>query len=915
MASAAHLTSSNDPLSTPTSLQPAANTGRQLHFPSFIFSVLIVTLHAFLFRIKLQSRTDFARLRTNVSGECRNVLTRSISYDTNGVISPRDTFLAALGPLAEFVDVARAPLLWRGAHAGSQGSRHDGEGDFSSFLYAEGDWLFFFDQAGPVCSGRHYYVMSDANMFAGAALGIGPAVYDSDLVRLRIEVDGNVVFESALGEMFDGTSIPLTSPALLFSDGTPDCGRSRYGPTCARTRLRMAWSFTPMMELSAVAILRHTDTCISENTVCLVRNYNDVTFISALALPPHWRGTSNYLSGDAVKCAVHIAPTPILTADDAAEAKALNAVSINHCPVSTAERIRRNADPRWVLAKPAAPTAAETSFVNAALNPHALMNRLAAQADQVRAVKRCSTLTGEGDSHQVFVARGESGVLTGWRLSFPGTASRAAGVNAPDLSFVGIWDGGDKVGGANFTSPLSLLFGPPARALAEDWDIKPATNQPLAQLYFGSTTLNTSYWALPAPFRVSARVVVQLTSNRTLPLEVCSEAFFVAGGDSGNAMKGNFFAGADAPVGYLRSVVYDFLLVKGTNVIADIVGVEGKLVAVTSFMGMRHGHTSAIHDLPSTAVEGDWLTFVDGSPAPSTWNTGYEDFFDSAHKFLNRFVAASRPFTGHQRFSFAQGDRYYHPEADLFAVRLLTLDAVPFRYSLRVLIEGWIDGDFSASILMQGTLVFYGRTASVPPVVSDTVYAAVELDSPAAVPSGRPHAFAIEGDAAALVRRYRLSSAVAGASLSLNALPQNPSWQPPPGTPPPPTPLNTTFALDVLAIGHGALISFTIALAPDAQSVMLRRLVDLRYGVQRAVLYVDGERVALLQSSDRAFTHIEAHWTSADTLLPPSVTKGKTSLRVTLEVMNDANENRTYPRAMLGEAWTEAKWEAVCFFD
>ena len=739
--------------------------------------------------------------------------------------------------------------------------------------------------------------------------------YDTELSLLRIEVDGNVVFESAVGEMFDGTSIPLTSPAMLFSDGDPDCGRSRYGPVCARTRLRMAWSFTHIMEFSAVALLRHSDQCISDNTVCLVRNYNDVTFISALALPPHWCGTYNYLSGDAVTFAVNVAPTPLLTADDATEARALNAVSINHCQVSTADKLRRNADPRWVLPQPAAPTAAETSFVDAALNPHALMNGLAARAEQVRAAKRCSTLTGKGDSHEVFMAHGESGVLTGWRLSFPG-ASRAAGVNAPDLSFVGIWDGDEIAGGANFTSPLSLLFGPPARALAEDWGM-PATNQPLAQLFFGSTTRNSSYWALPAPFRVSARVVVLLTGNRVLPLEVCSESFFEAGGDtssSASAMNGNFFAGANAPVGYLRSVVYDFLLVKGTNVIADIVGVEGKLVAVTSFLGMRHGHTSVITPgMPSSAVEGDWLFFVDGSPAPSIWNTGFEDFFDSSHGFLARFVMASRPFAGHQRFSFPQG-KYNHPEADLFGVRLLTLDAVPFRHSLRVLIEGFIHGDFSASTLLQGTLIFYGRTASVPPIVSDTVYAAVELDS-ASLPSGRPHAFAIEGDAAAFVRRYRLSSAVAGASLSLNAHAKNPSLQPPPGTPPPPTPLNTTYALDVLAIGHGALISFTIALAPDAQSVMLRRLVDLRYGVQRAVLHVDGRRVALLQSSDRAFTHIDAHWTSADTPLPPSLTVGKTSIRVTLEVNSDANINRTYPLAMLGEAWTEAKWEAVCFFD
>lgn len=77
-----------------------------LRFPSFTFFILAVTLNLFLFNM------EFKLLRANgISKECRGALSHSNTLNDNGAVSPRETFLSALGPLAEFVDAARAPLL------------------------------------------------------------------------------------------------------------------------------------------------------------------------------------------------------------------------------------------------------------------------------------------------------------------------------------------------------------------------------------------------------------------------------------------------------------------------------------------------------------------------------------------------------------------------------------------------------------------------------------------------------------------------------------------------------------------------------------------------------------------------------------------------------------------------------------
>ena len=62
-----------------------------------------------------------------------------------------------LGPYEELLDLERAPLLWRGVQSGMQGSAHEREGDFSAWLYEERGRLYFFDQAGPLCTTRSFY--------------------------------------------------------------------------------------------------------------------------------------------------------------------------------------------------------------------------------------------------------------------------------------------------------------------------------------------------------------------------------------------------------------------------------------------------------------------------------------------------------------------------------------------------------------------------------------------------------------------------------------------------------------------------------------------------------------------------------------------------------------------------------------
>jgi len=70
-----------------------------------------------------------------------------------------------------------------------------------------------------------------------------------------------------------------------------------------------------------------------------------------------------------------------------------------------------------------------------------------------------------------------------------------------------------------------------------------------------------------------------------------------------------------------------------------------------------------------------------------------------------------------------------------------------------------------------------------------------------------------------------------------------------------------------------------------------------------------------VQSSGRAWQHLDTNWRQEDVLLPPLLTRQKSWLDVEVKALGDGGAaGRTYPAAQLGEAWTEAGWEVICYF-
>lgn len=118
-----------------------------------------------------------------------------------------------------------------GMHSGMQGSAHEREGDFSSWLYAESNRLYFLDQAGPLCVARTFFA-------ASGVLADNPDKTDFfERSKLYIEVDGRVVLNLPASQVFfNGTTFPpsLTPsiPGLFFSRA----GVSILYPICANKR-------------------------------------------------------------------------------------------------------------------------------------------------------------------------------------------------------------------------------------------------------------------------------------------------------------------------------------------------------------------------------------------------------------------------------------------------------------------------------------------------------------------------------------------------------------------------------------------------------------------------------------------------------------------------------------------------------
>ena len=782
----------------------------------------------------------------------------------------------ASGPLAELLELPRlAPLLWPGIESGMQGSAHEREGDFSSWLYAEEERLFFFDQAGPLCLTRY---------FSGASgeLADDPALRFFEDAVLGIEVDGVEVLAAPAEVFFNGALEALFPAGLtsslpgVFSRG----GNVLLTPVCAHERLRLsfAFPFSPDPRFSrAVAGLEvnssaqamaQADACVAADMKCFLKVYTDSSFLRF--------------------------PTPKLPEGWAAF------------------------DGKTPAVLPPGPPGPGGHF---SAVQH--LARLEAAADAQLTQSSCSVLKPSAPVHTLFAAQG-SGTVLSMHIDFEDAAS----AHSSRLHLTAEWDG--PSGGRLHTS-LQSLFGPAALGYGSD-QIPTQSSQ---QLAFGTLQRGEGrsvYLALPAPFWSSANVTLALIQDEGTPngIALCSRVLATSALPSAAAPPLRSGSGC-ASASYLQGSSYDFFVARTKeNVLLALEGHAGKLVAVTSFLEARRGvYTTSV-------VEGDMRVTVDGGASPAAWDSGYEDFFNGAHTYQWGVNRTLEPLFAHQRRDTERWMMHasaqcieagggqscgvwrskLHPDTDLLSTRVLLLDAIPFHHSLALTFEGF-SGDYEMA-QVRGAALWYGVRSPAPPALTDTVYPAVEVFK---ARSAQRHGYSIKVGAAQPLLRYDLTSAFAGAGEPPDAedgsCPIRSTGHGAAGADyhSCPAPLLT---MPVLALHPGTRVAFTLALDPAASRCALRRVLDVAFSVQAALLHVDGVRVATLASSDRAFTHLNTRWRERSTHLDPALTQGKASIHVQLTVLGDsagAARGRVYPTAQQGEAWTEARWQAVCFYD
>ena len=814
----------------------------------------------------------------------------------------------ALGAWGALVDAAcEAPLLSRaGGAIRSPLHSHEGNLDFSSFLYTDTLGAVIVDEVGPVCMLRAFLAIG----FTSLTPNVNP-----EGAVIRIEVDGAIAITGTLREIFmnrsrlgasyfdfsgdngGGGSEPLLStlPSLPSTHvftlergaaGTLESGALLSAPICAARRLRVALDYVGRStnlvnnEPTMFDVMLEAAHCVAAQEKCTIVQYANVQ-VSRFAreLPSGWEPftISPPFAAPAVSAALAAAgivarndifsPARLLREAHTGAESARGGVVVGDL---------RAGVPLLLLDTHGAGTvtALEIDVPGARALLHSLHLRLVAVWD------------GGGTTDNIeqgYEDEGASGIppefsAQGWS----DTESVSASQHDRTRTF-----------GATLDIDLGSLLGP---ALMGDQRISACRKE---LLLIGERPGGGFYLTAPMPFWASARIeLVWGASQAELDAALAGAAPQVKARVS---LGGPVYSRGEA--GYLQGHARNFSMVEGMrgNMLGAVRGQRGMLVYIAADVVAK----------TQNFVEGDVRVWTDGNPTPSIWESGWEDFFDGSHGYRNDLHHCGEGAFAYDRVD-APGWGYSnetHVRVHFFQARLLLNDALAFDERMRIAVEG-LPIKFGAQI--RSAVLWYGVAA--PPLRStDMLRPADDWD----LPGGGAHAYAVTGvavsDLLVDMQRSVLSSYGEETLIKHTACYRSKRCvhEGIVG--------GVVLTRGVLRVPPLAIVSFTLAIDPRAERVFLRRLIDLRHGLHRAALFVNGVFVRMLQSSDRPFAQMHASWAVDIVHLPPDVTRGRKRIRVELRIESllaeATNTSRAFQLFVLVDtegSWPEAQWEAVC---
>jgi hypothetical protein len=422
------------------------------------------------------------------------------------------------------------------------------------------------------------------------------------------------------------------------------------------------------------------------------------------------------------------------------------------------------------------------------------------------------------------------------------------------------WDGEES---PSVEAPLSLLFSIENRFA--DYPLRKRRYDKQAEIkgvIVGQDPEGFFFLRMPMPFSRNARIAIE---NRNPTEAVIPRVRIEA--DGGAA------AGLGQTAGYFRTQFRESRdLTPGRDYLMLHVRGRGKIAGVVL----------AVEETPECFLEGDERIYIDGSRSPAIIGDATETFFNGSWYFLDRAFAC--PLHGAPTFRLKT---YFGRDliADITMYRFLPLEFVPFRSEARFSIQ---HGGFNEVAGHYRSLVFYYHLPEPSLVKTDHLEMADPADLAAHHCSGTEP---LKTEAKSGFFEGEFNGQDIGTLKRPFFVP--PIWWMIYWTfiggnrrePPENSPDKVSFTVAT----HGGPYEFKVKVDPQADAVLLRRVLDQSVFDQRARIEVDGVHAGTWYNTGNNQWKIFAE---DDIILDPAATRGKSEITIGI-----APESKTWTAA------------------